>query len=1325
VTFISRRVSVVDGQGDQSELSDDAFFSLEGPLVILGEPGAGKTELVRQFAQRSGSPLINASSISLFPTMEPQSPPKKVLIDGLDEITAYQDGAGIIKVLESIRHLEKPNFILTCRAVDWQAALNTKIILNKWGRNPIVGTVLPLNEQEIVDFVNSNGTGQNGVEFIRAAERNDVAELLKNPQNLLLLMKAVESDGWPNSRSKLYDTACRDLVNEDNEIHESLNLNRQSNEKLVAASGFICAQLLLAGKNFVCVDGSHTDFPRVSDLTSEEFSEATLREALSTKAFRPSVNGLIEPCHRTIAEFLGAKWLSKAITNNVSPRRLEALLYSSNYIVPSALRGLHAWLATLTPSLTHKFIERDPYGVFRYGDPSTLSVVQARHLLASLEKLAGLDPYFRSEDWHVTFGRGLAKPELREDILKVIRNPSTPTYLSHLILESIRGDDFSLAISEDLLELLCSPDTSPIERRASLEALRECPVQPDWKALAMKLKLSNDFESLNLAIDILEENSPLFSGAEIAEILVKYETVQGPDRLSSHSIGYGLAENLTIEQLDASLEALSNHQNQQDKTVSAQKWILRIAKERLQRQPSPLPATILSWFKSVEEHDFDETQWKKFSQDFFTKNVALRQALQTCLLAQALSAEDYRTKVFHLAHTYPGLWLRENDLIVQTDILLSQKVEVADWIDRWSCLVRFAKMHVDFKGDFHNYTRSQTELYLELKKPFEEIERQFDRNTNDGSTARERRDEEKRKRQAKERQNHYAQIADKLKTGTHLGATSEIAKTYLGYFTDFDHKAAPSERVAELVGSELQAVALSSLQATISNAEIPTVRQINELHAKEGKEFLIENILVAYGNIVLQSDQSLSGISLPVIQSMLASCHWGLHRGNGITSALQDRLEELVFADKKSMEEFLRDSFEPYLESGANHVSGLYRFAREAQFSELAGRLTIEWISKYENMSNSSLEELLATAIQYSPRNELIALVRSAVSSAAWKKDQRRKELWLRTLFLVDFEDHEAMITAYANETPDRIWLFRDIVSGEARNRQLWPKLSDKQNDFLIKTFGPRWIPGNRPSGWSGNQNPWDATDFIQNRIGHLAASLTDLAAELLAGLIDNAELERYRDHIKHLYAQQTRNRAEANKKTWSLPNVRKVLLQSNPNGHEDLQALLIDQLIGLQMRVKNSPTNDVEPFWDKDGPRGETYCRDHIGSLLTPYLERYLVRVHTEGTMPNNERCDLLGTHELINVPIEIKGQWHDEIWTAAEAQLGNYTQEYRAEGWGIYLVLWFGYVAPNHSRNPRGWRGQQLPQSLGEMEQLIRERYSKLPEKTKVFVLDLSKPQ
>jgi hypothetical protein len=1315
----------VDDQGAQSELSDNTFFSLDGPLIILGEPGAGKSELIRQFAQRTGSPLINASSISLFPSIESQSHPKKVLIDGLDEITAYQDGAGIIKVLESIKHLEKPNFILTCRAVDWQAALNTKIIQNKWGRNPIVGTVLPLNEQEIVDFVNSNGTGQNGAEFIRAAERNDVAELLKNPQNLLMLMKAVESDGWPNSRLKLYDNACRVLVNEDNEIHDSLNVNRQSNEKLVAASGFICAQLLLSGKNFVCVDGSHTDFPRVSDLTSDEFSEANLREALSTKAFRPSVDGLIEPCHRTIAEFLGAKWLSKAIANNVSPRRLEALLYSSNYIVPSALRGLHAWLATLTPSLTHKFIERDPYGVFRYGDPSTLSVVPARHLLSSLEKLAALDPYFRSEDWHVTFGRGLAKHELREDILKVIRNPSTPTYLSHLILESIRGDDFSLAISEDLIELLCGPGASPIERRASLEALRECSVQPDWKALAMNLKLSNDFESLRLAIDILEEHGSLFTGIEIAEILVKYETVQGQDRLSSHSIGYGLAEALTVEQLNTALETLCNHQNQPDKKVSAQKWILRIAKERLQRQPAPLPVTILSWFESIKEHDFDETQWKKFSQDFFGKNVALRQALQTSLLSQAISAEDYRAKVFHLAHTYPGLWLREDDLIAQTDILLSQKAEVADWIDRWSCLVQFAKMHIDFKGDFHNYARSQTEQYPELSKPFEEIERQFDRNANDGATARERRYEEKRKRQAKERQNHYAQIADKLNAGTHLGAASDVAKTYLGYFTDFDHKATPAERVAELAGSDLQTIALNSLQATISNVEIPTVRQINELHANEGKEFLIENILVAHGHLVLQTEQSLSGISMPIVLAMLASCHWGLHRGDGITSALQDRLEELVFSNKKLKEEFLRDSFEPYLESGANHVSGLYRFAREAQFSDLAGRLSIEWISKYSTMSNSSLDELLAVAIQYSPRNELIALVRDAISKAAWQNDEKRKELWLRTLFLVDFEDHEAMITTYANEAADRIWLFRDIVSGEARNRQLWPKLNDKQNYFLIKTFGPRWIPGNRPSGWSGNQNHWDATDFIQNRIGELASSLTDLAAELLAELIDNAGLERYRDHIKHLFAQQTRNRAEANKKTWSLSNVRKVLLQSGPSGHEDLQALLIDQLVGLQTRVKNSPTNDVEPFWDKDGPRGETYCRDHIGSLLTPYLERYQARIHTEGTMPNNERCDLLGTHELINVPIEIKGQWHDEIWTAAEAQLGNYTQEYRAEGWGIYLVLWFGYIAPNHSRNPRGWRDQELPKSLSEMEQLLQKRYPNLPEKTKVFVLDLSRPQ
>ena len=396
---------------------------------------------------------------------------------------------------------------------------------------------------------------------------------------------------------------------------------------------------------------------------------------------------------------------------------------------------------------------------------------------------------------------------------------------------------------------------------------------------------------------------------------------------------------------------------------------------------------------------------------------------------------------------------------------------------------------------------------------------------------------------------------------------------------------------------------------------------------------------------------------------------------------------------------------------------------RNEEFSDLAGPIAIEWIEKYTHLSNNSLRELLIAAIRYASRGKVIKLIREYVSNEKWNNEEQRN-IWMGAAFLLDFDNNLELFNSYAAETKDHLWALRAMTNPEREKYEDWPKLSVSQHNFFITKFGPLWPPAEHPSGgWSGDQNPWDASQFTQGCIGDLAADLSDQAEELLRDLINAEGLEGYQNHIKHVYAQQTRRRAEANKVLLPIKDVRKILLMGVPATHDDLQALLIDELGALQERTRNGSTNDILTFWEGDTPHDENYCRDRITSAINPYLERYNVRAHTEGTMPERKRCDLLSTHGLMNLPIEIKGQWHDEVWTAAAEQLQDYTREYHSDGRGIYLVLWFGYLAPNQPKNPHGWTGQPLPKTLDEMEDLLAFKFKNVSEKTKIFLLDLSK--
>ena len=200
---------------------------------------------------------------------------------------------------------------------------------------------------------------------------------------------------------------------------------------------------------------------------------------------------------------------------------------------------------------------------------------------------------------------------------------------------------------------------------------------------------------------------------------------------------------------------------------------------------------------------------------------------------------------------------------------------------------------------------------------------------------------------------------------------------------------------------------------------------------------------------------------------------------------------------------------------------------------------------------------------------------------------------------------------------------------------------------------------------------------IILQCISRLGENTGDEANGELSRLIESEILGGHASHAKHVLALKS---ASGLKSTGEgeLADVRNVLMAGPPGSIDDLQALVMDELGRLQRRVKDGPTNGIEPFSNGPKPHAETYCRDRIIEHLNPFLNRFGIRVHTEGTMPENQRCDFLCTYGEMDFPVEIKGQWHPKVWSAACDQLeDNYSRDYRAVGRGAYVVVWFGKLS------------------------------------------------
>ena len=432
-------------------------------------------------------------------------------------------------------------------------------------------------------------------------------------------------------------------------------------------------------------------------------------------------------------------------------------------------------------------------------------------------------------------------------------------------------------------------------------------------------------------------------------------------------------------------------------------------------------------------------------------------------------------------------------------------------------------------------------------------------------------------------------------------------------------------------------------------------------------------------------------------------------------------LGKTLFKNEAEWEEHFRESIEPQMERGNEHVNELYRLTHDSELARPAGRLSIDWLRRYPAMPLSDQTELLDCALQHAPRDTMRALV--VASRATVHPSYGSMLLWLSADFVIDFDNRRAPLQEAAASDPALLWIVRDRVAPRESSR--FDKFTVSQLAFIVEAFGTSWERINRPMGvvTSGNTNPWDATEFIRDTISAIAGRPTSEATEALHRLV-GAHAPSYVDTLKHALAQQLRARRDAEYRTPTINQFQAVMADGLPESVDDMRAFLADRIEDLQVRIRGSSTDMWEAYWNDQGkPRGENFCRNRMIEHISGRLPES-IRFEPEFHMPGRKRADIAAIRNGIGLPVEIKGQWHREVWNAASDQLdANYTRDWRADGRGAYIVLWFG-DAPGKRlrRHPDGLGRPKSPEALQDMliDRLPEERRSRID----VFVIDVSDP-
>lgn len=441
-------------------------------LVLIGDPGAGKSHLFRQFAPTEHADQFTARDF-LNVDVSTLTTNSVLYVDALDEKRAGRgDQNTVDEIIRKLSVIKPQKVRIACRAVDWLGETDLaafQAYFNRTGETGVV-SLEPLSEAEQVDVLTAKGHPHPS-KFLEEARSRGLDELLSNPQNLTMLADVVRKRDWPSNRTGLYKESVDILLSEHNLSHSRRGSGSYTSEELLDAAGAVCAVRLISDIDGIClIDTSpHESFPSYRNITLSD--RGRLQAALGRRAFEAGrVPETVDYTHRTVAEYLAAFWLANRIRAGLPVGRVRALL-GVNGRPASELRGLHAWLAVFLPEHSEILIDADPFGVLSYGDASSLTPSLRKHLLEALAKLAEVDPWFRAGNWSSTAVASLSGVDMEESFRVVLTSKQASFTLRSVVLDALAAGLPIPALRPVILEILVDSRAPYAERETSIRAI--------------------------------------------------------------------------------------------------------------------------------------------------------------------------------------------------------------------------------------------------------------------------------------------------------------------------------------------------------------------------------------------------------------------------------------------------------------------------------------------------------------------------------------------------------------------------------------------------------------------------------------------------------------------------------------------------------------------------------------------------------------------------------------------------------------------------------------------------------------------------------------
>lgn len=1286
-------------------------------LILLGEPGSGKSTAFAQAAADAGTRVVTAREF----VSGARPAGQVVFIDALEEFRIGEAGRDRLSDLaDALGNAAYARWRIACRAIALPPA-ETRFLSARLGELQ-VWQLDPLDPLQIRAILNHAGEAD-PAGFVRRIQAMAAAPLMGNPATLLLLNRTVLSAGATiHTRGELLEAATYQMAHELNaDLPE--RPDRPEPSKIVAAAEAACLVLLLSARSDLWAldkPAPRADLVTFDDLVPAGVSTLALHFALDTAMFRGEAGAFI-PTHRMVAEFLGGRALARATDPEdssqaaLSVERAIAFLSGDDDRPAPALTGVYAWFVSALARTRHAarasdLVRRDPESILLHGDPAMLPTPHRRVLLDA----AGCgDPWFLSTARGSTAIGGLAGEDLAQAFVQILQDPAEEDHRKGMVLEALAVGRPVASMVPALHALTVDPNAREPLRQRAMDALLAGADDPVAERQGLLTQLESEVGGgpVMMRLSLLQFLVGAGASAEqLRRAINDYAT------LTDGPIGYlrALADALiahpTPELFDQPLPAEAGRTARRSE---ASRMIHRVLAATIESQADLGAERLVSWLENA-----GLARWAELGEGLQEAMAGWADQASSrpgALFAAILAAPH--TDIWSAGHDYRRYTGRELPLSVREDRVerlevlagsadeegLRRAAEIACRLttpsDAFAALRVRALAAMAPRAELFEQTLSWVNFV-----PDELWSQQLDA----AQTSRLERDEAIR---ARDRQ-WMAEHLEGLRSGAQqhaLGyAAAHLTDGGTGDNESESDEAGPSDRLAAWWGAEVAQAIREGWARLVESFPLNAAEQGREAATMQvswintAAALHAESVVAQGGPLDLTAAAALAVLRghYPIANTA---------RRDAVEQAAVRRL--LSDADGRTM---VLDYWRSALRAGSADVPELHAFA--AGHGDV-GPVLAELLHLRPILRQAALQGAIAVAIQRLDRSTLATLSQAALAHPHLPPYAAR--LWTFVAFMLDPGAHLDLFDGpFTDEEGRKVFAFlyhSRLESTVAAFADVLP-ITDT---LVVRRLGAIYPPGARPRS-SG------IDDVVAAAIERLAQSPSPEAGAALDALATDPGLAAWRNQLRNRAAAQAALRRAAQFKAPHPRAVAKALRAGPPATPADLRAVVREVLTDLAVEIRDGDTSAWRGFWNRPhggdkSPKDENDCRDLITDRLRDRLASYRIpaRRHlTEARSGNDRRVDLvvLGEGDAA-IPVEAKRHYNKELWTAAVEQLSDYAKSLGTAGHGVYLVFWFG---PAFKTPPRAGGAITTPQALALA--LRSDLPEDLRDKIDVVVIDVA---